>query len=330
MGRNGQPYSFGFADSVLAEAAGVPQSALHTDVDAICRAYEAIAPVARRLGVDPPTPGLAGLAYNHVSTLGCEVIIAPENPEPWVAPCLRSPEDVDRLAEPEDYLSAGIVPQRLEMLEKLRRRVPDASDHIGHDYEGPITTAMLMMGQDFLLLPYDDPVRAHRLLEFCVRSALNYARVLREYQGRPFRPGPGGFCDDFAGMFPPKQFRQFVMPYWEGMYQGIQATVRGVHSELLREEHLPFLGELGVDTFDPSCDQYLTPEILKRSCPVKFTQRILPAEVRSCSADDLMEMYRYRATFEPTVISFHLAHLAEEPKIAALLEVARELERASG
>ncbi|KPK79756.1 MAG: hypothetical protein AMJ81_12840 [Phycisphaerae bacterium SM23_33] len=181
------------------------------------------------------------------------------------------------------------------------------------------------MGQDFFMLPYDDPARAHRLLEFCVRSALNYAGTLRQHQGRPFRPGPGGFCDDFAGIFPPEKFRQFVLPYWERMYQGIQATHRGLHSELLRQEHLPFLKPLKIAEYDPSVDPFLPPEVLKKSCPVPFTLRIWPAEVMSHSAEKLVEMYRYRTTFEPTVISFHLARLSEEDKIVALLEVARQL-----
>lgn len=36
-------------------------------------------------------------------------------------------------------------------------------------------------------------------------------------------------------------------------------------------------------------------------------------------------MYRRRASFEPTTITFSLSRAVDEPKIAALLEVAREL-----
>ena len=55
-----QPFGFSFSDAVLAEAAGVPLRALHFDVDAICAAYDAIRPVAERLGVSVPRPRLAG------------------------------------------------------------------------------------------------------------------------------------------------------------------------------------------------------------------------------------------------------------------------------
>ena len=40
----GQNFSFDFSDSLIAEVGNVPQSALHLDVEAICKANEAIKP----------------------------------------------------------------------------------------------------------------------------------------------------------------------------------------------------------------------------------------------------------------------------------------------
>ena len=202
MMRDGQAFSFTFADALVAEAGGVPQAALHTDVDAICHAFDAVRPVAARLGVNPPKPRLAGLTYVHVSTLGARVTIKPDAPEPRITPCIRSPEEIDLLEEPPDYLGCSLVSQRLKLVKKLRQRRPEAATGIGHDFEGPITSAVLLMGQGFFTLPYDDPARAHRLLAFCVRSALNYCRALREHRGEAFVPGPRGLPDDFAGIFP--------------------------------------------------------------------------------------------------------------------------------
>ena len=321
----GQRYGFSIAVTAGAEAAGVSLHALHTDIDAICRAHDALVPLAERLGVDPPQPGLAGLAYCHVSTVGCEVVISSESVEPWVRPCISDPADIDDLAEPDDYLAAGVVPERLALAERLKAVRPDASTGIGHDYEGPVTTAVLMMGQGFFTLPFDDPARAHRLMEFVTRSAVNYARTLRAHQGRPVGGGRQGICDDFAGMFGPEQFAEFAAPYWEMMYQGLEAESRGMHSELLREQHMGFLAAAAIDEYDPSVDQYLTPETLERSCPVPYTLRMWPSEVRDHSAEELVEMYRYRASFEPVSISFALSCLSEEEKAAALLEVARGL-----
>ncbi len=327
MLRTGQPFAFSFSDGFVAEVGEVPQAALHTDVNAICHAFDAVGPIAARLGVAPPRPRLAGLAYVHLSALGAEVTIDAAHPEPHIAPCIRSAEEIDLLEEPRDYLGSPLVSQRLKLVEKLRERRPDAGTSIGHDFQGPTTTAALLMGQDFFVLPYDDPGRAHRLLAFGVRSALNYYRALRRHRGEALAPGPRGFPDDFAGIFPPDKFRQFVLPAWDMMYQGLSATWRSLHSELLREEHMPLLVEARIGSFDPGTDQYLPPEALKRSCPALFTLRIRPADVRARSAPDLVEMYEYYASFQPQAITFGLEALADEGKLAALLAIARKLER---
>lgn len=319
-----QPYVFGFADTALAEAGGVPLDALHRDVEAICRCYEQIAPLARRLNVAPPAPRLAGFSYCHVSALGAEIIFA-EGSEPNVIPLLKSPEDIDALEEPDDYLTRGVIPARLSVLERLRRRYPNAVRSIGHPYEGPVTTAALLMGPDFFRLPYEDPVRAHRLLLFCVRSAVNYSRALRNILGELIAPGPVSIPDDFAGIFAPDTFAAFVTPYWDRMYEALQSTKQYLHSELLRPAHLSFLAALDIAEFDPSADQYVTPELLRAQCPVPFTGRIQSWDIANRSCEELQAMYRRIAACRPTRISFYMTFLHEEDKIAAILETAREL-----
>lgn len=128
---HGQPFGFSFADSLVAEVGGIPQSALHTDVDAICHAFDAVRPLAARLGVAPPTPRLAGLAYVHASTLGARVTIEPDAPEPRLKSCIGSPEEIDLLEEPRDYMSCPLVSQRLKLAAELVDRRPDAGTGIG-------------------------------------------------------------------------------------------------------------------------------------------------------------------------------------------------------
>ena len=322
--RHPQPYSFAIADSALAEAGGVPLDSLHHSVEAICRAYAAIRPVAERLGVPAPAPKLPGFAYSHVSALGAPVTFAPGS-EPNVAPILGSPADIDRLREPADYLSRGVVPQRLRLLDELRTRHPEAPLMIGHLYEGPVTTAALLMGPEFFTLPYDDPARAHRLLSFCVDSAVNYAHTLLDYFGADRAPGPVLIPDDFAGMFPPPVFQEFVLPYWERLYDGMEADTRGLHSELLRVDHLPFLTRLNIAIYDPCSDQYLTPKLMRERCPVPFQSEILSWHVHDHTADGLQARYREIASYQPEVLVFSMTWLADEEKMRALLQVAREL-----
>ena len=324
----GQPFSFGIADTAIAEAGGVPLDALHYDVDAICRSYDRIRPVAERLGVAPPVPRLAGFCYAPLAGLGATIVFPPGS-EPIVKPMIHSAAEIDDLREPTDYMAGDLTQSRLATVRELVRRRPDASIGIGHGTEGPVTAAVLIMGQEFLTLPYDDPGRAHRLLGFATRAMVHYVNALGQHMGTPPTPGPRGFPDDFAGMFPPAVFKEFVVPYWEQLYQGLQATQRSLHSELLRVEHLPLLADLRVADFDPSADQYLTPEMLRDHCPCRFSLRILSWHVHDLSASELETLYRRLAGFSPSCISLTLSRLADQPKLARLLAVARELAEAS-
>lgn len=317
------PFYFGFSDALLAEAGGVPLPALHKDVDAILHCCDAVRPLADRLGVPVPKPRLAGFSYNHVSALGAPVIFA-SGSEPNVAPILHDPCDIDALREPSDYLSEGIVPERLATFDRLQARYPEASPSIGHEYEGPITSAVLLMGPAFFTLPYTDPARAHRLLAFCVKSSLNYTQAIRARLGRPFGNGPAGIADDFAGIFPPPLFEEYVLPAWNALYDGLGATERHLHSELLRAEHLPYLETLGITVFDPSADQYLSPETLRVQCPVPFTGRVQSWDIRDRDASQLQHLYHHIADQGPCRISFYMTFLEDEAKMAALLETARE------
>jgi hypothetical protein len=319
-----QAFSFGLADTAAAEAGQYPLDELHWNVDAICACWDAMKPLAERLDIDPPRPHLAGFSYNHASTLGARVVFAAGS-EPNVVPCITSPSDIDHLREPDDYMSSGVVPERLQTLEELRSRRADAAGGIGHIYEGPATTAGLLMGRAFFTLPYEDPARAHKLLDFVTESALNFARAYAEHMGSALKPGFVNIPDDFAGMLSPALFPEFVVPYWRRMYEGLQATYRFIHSELLRPEHLPFLTEVGVDEFDPSADQYVTPELLREQSPVPFTGRIQSWHFRDETCEQLVERYRRIAACEPTKISFYMTSLWEEEKFGAVLQEARRL-----
>jgi len=320
----GQKYHCGFLDSLLAEAGGVTMSQLHFDAPAIVRAYKAIGPLVERLGISRPQPRLAGFSYAHVAALGCPVIF-PDNSEPKPDPIVATPADIDRLTEPRDYLAAPVIRRKLESLEALRALVPDASLGIGGLYEGPATTAALLMGQDFFTLPYDDPARAHALLRFCTETAIRYAHVILGRVGIRLEPGAVGIADDFAGMFPPPVFEEFVAPYWDMLYKGMGATQRSLHCELLRAEHMPFLKALAIADYDPTVNPYLSTAALAQHCPCRFESHIHAWEIYELSGDRLAAKYRDYASHHPSAIVFYMDRLRDEPKIQRLLQVAREL-----
>ncbi len=317
-----QAFEFGFTDPVIAELAGVQQRDLHFDVDAIVRGYRLAGELAAELGVPAPLPRLAEFTYTHIVSLGTQVTFTEYEPKPTTL--LASPEDIDNLREPEDYLAASLIQERLKLAEELVRRWPGAPLFIGHLFEGPVTTASLLLGPAFFTLPYDDPARTHKLMQFSVTSAFGYARAITRRFSGVEGAFPQGFPDDFAGIIPPKLFGEFVAPYWEQVFEQLNSTERFVHSELLRVGHLPFLKDLRVDCYDPSADQYLTPDLLKQHCPTRFQLRIQDWDIANQGAAELQQTYRRYATYNPKVISLYLSRLVDVPKVKAILEVALE------
>ncbi|MCM8777629.1 MAG: uroporphyrinogen decarboxylase family protein [Candidatus Omnitrophica bacterium] len=321
----GNRYHFGLGEYLILELTGISFYQLHFDAKAIVKGYESLKPLAERLGIEPPVPRMAGFAYPHIAALGADVIF-PEDGEPKPVPFIKTPEDIDNLKEPNDYLKTPLIQKKLSVWEELKSLCPETPKSIGHLFEGSITTAVLLMGESFLTLPYDDPKRAHKLLTFCTESALHYAQVIISYFGEEISPGPKGIPDDFAGMFSPSMFNEFVLPYWDRLYKGLKTTERHLHSELLRKEHLPSLKKLDIKVFDPSADQYLTPEILKDYCPCDFTLRIKSWEIDNLSADELVEYYKKLQGYSPLSVNFYMSFLRQEEKIKRLLDVARKME----
>lgn len=320
----GQKFYCGISERYIAKYAGIKLSQLHFDADAIVFAYEKAKEIASRIGIEDPVPRLAGFAYPHVASLGCEILF-PEDSEPKPLPLIKNARDIDNLREPDDYLSAPLIQKKLHALEKLLEKVPNAPRTIGHLYEGPVTTAILLMGEKFLTLPYDDPERAHKLLKFSAESAVNYANAIREKLGIPIVPEPVSIPDDFAGLFSPVIFEEFVLPYWEILYSGMNATARHLHSELLKLEHLKLLKHVRIDLFDPSADQYLTPEILMKYCPCEFTLLIKEWEIDALSIEEIEALYQRYAACKPKSISFWLCFAKHEEKIKSLLRKARSM-----
>jgi len=132
--------------------------------------------------------------------------------------------------------------------------------------------------------------------------------------------------DDFAGMFPPDVFKEFVAPYWSRMYTGLQATQRVLHSELLRPEHLDVLKALQIEYYDPGANQYLTPECLRDRSTCPFQANIQSWHIHDSPILILDAMYRRLAACRPARICFCMNRLDEEPKIRHLLNLARTLE----
>ena len=202
----------------------------------------------------------------------------PLDGEPKPRKLLQGPQDVETLANPERFLECGLMPERRRLWERLRaawgRERASLPSPPATAARAPVTSAVLLAGQDFLMWPYDCPQEAHALLDFCTRSAHAFQREYFAELGTQFPVRASWIFDDFAGMFPPALFEEFVVPYWNLWYELAGCERRCVHTELLRPDHLPLLAQCRMNHFDPAWTSTVTPRDIAERCPCDFQLRI--------------------------------------------------------
>lgn len=327
-----QDYTFYVLYTVVAEACGLHLRDIFLEPERIAAAYRRLPEVFsprlwEAVGDRFASPVIQSTSYDHLSALGVEVDF-PLDGEPKPRRLLAGPGDVEKLRNPERFLECGLMPLRRRLWARLREAWGDEGlppIPPGYGCEGPVTSAVLLAGQDFLLWPYDCPEAAHRLLEFCTRSAHAFQREYFAELGWTFPIEVSWIFDDFAGLFPPDLFLEFVVPYWNLWYELAGCERRCIHTELLRPEHLPLLAECKIDHFDPGVDQYLTPRDVAERCPCAFQLRIPGWHVRGAPKERVLAEYRELAAYEPARIEFGMYCLEEEGNFLALLALAREM-----
>ena len=119
-------------------------------------------------------------------------------------------------------------------------------------YDGPMTIAVQLRGQEFLEDMIADEPYAVRLMEFITHAAEVRNRAMAERVGqKAFNPPSGGLADDSIQMISTDMYRRLVLPihrYWYGLSgQG----PHGMHLCGDATRHFPILQhELNVQSFD--------------------------------------------------------------------------------
>ena len=208
-------------------------------------------------GVDIGEPHVAVPAYVGVAALGAELVL-PYDHAPMLANQGRALPDersVLALAPAEPEASAWLH-RYLGIREELAQSL-GYYPSIGAGQEGPITSAVLLRGSGFYLDLLDNPAVAHHLLDVVTETYIRFVRYVRRVNGQA-EQGAVGIADDMAGTMSPAMWPEFVVPYWERIYEALGPGPRTVHTELLHREHLRFLKPIGIASYDPGNDQYLT------------------------------------------------------------------------
>ncbi len=315
---------------VTTEYAGTSLGAYYTDAETQWRTQH----VARErfhdlYGVELPGPRAEPSAYSGVASLGAEVTYPPDDPPQVRGHVLRHAGDLARLALPARYLESEAmrpfvaIQQWMQARAEPGRRIP-----LGVGIEGPITSAKLLRGQEFFTDLYDHPREAHRLLELVTESFIACCREVRRFNGSPVEGGGAGIADDFAGLIAPAMWPEFVVPYYHRIYEAFGEGPRSQHSELLRPAHLPFLVELGVTSFDPGQDQYLSvTDILAAAPGLPFTWNLKTMlEMHHGTPDSIRRAYAEAVGLGATAIMAEPCRGTPPQNLRAFVAVAGEFE----
>lgn len=148
---------------------------------------------------------------------------------------LHEPEAIDTLAvpDPEGGLNAHYLEWTRAMLAaaedfdvRLNGTPLELAVSHGHG-GGPIPSAFALCGTNLFLWMLTDPDRVHRLMEIVTTSFIQCVQHFDGLFGRP-REHPLGMGCDTGEMLSPEQYREFVVPYYQKVWEHFPGP-RGLH-----------------------------------------------------------------------------------------------------
>ena len=203
-------------------------------------------------------PTGAPLSYGHLVCIGAP-LATPEHTEPNIRPFVSSIDEaleVVQRAQEIHFEDQPIIQHYLEVWEYLKKAFPE--DNIafaGPGYEGPITSAVLMRGQDFFCDIYDEPDQCREFLERLTDNIIQYALFISRINGvTELKKTSCSLADDFASLISPDMWDEIVIPSWNQYYEGqsVPGCKRFVHVEGLSPSHLPKLKLAKIHHYQPS------------------------------------------------------------------------------
>lgn len=203
-------------------------------------------------------PTGAPLSYGHLVCIGAPLSI-PDHTEPNIKPFADSIDEAIEIvnrAQEIQFEDQPIVQHYLEVWDYLEKVFPEENvSFAGPGYEGPLTTAVLMRGQDFFCDLYDVPEKCQEFLKKLTSNITKYIRFINQLNGvTGLRKDSCGLADDFASLVSPDMWDEMVIPYWNQYYeeQSVEGCKRFVHVEGLSPKHLPKLGLAHINHYQPS------------------------------------------------------------------------------
>lgn len=234
--------------------------------------------IEKYFGKTGPNRAVSGppLSYCHLSCLGAEIDY-PVEADPNVRHLFTDiHEALDRIQELKsvNFDTQPITARYKEINTYLQKTFPDQQISLlsGFGAQGPLTSAVLLRGQDFILDAIDYPAETKKFLTLLTDSIIAFRKYVNEMNGLPaVSPEGSGLCDDFASLFSPDMWPEFVLPYWNQLLSGLTTGKnRTVHCENLSPAHLTHLSGAKITHYQPSVSDLLTIENVKANTGIPF------------------------------------------------------------
>ena len=325
----------GSAYTALLDITKTPIREFNLDPNAGIDVYRRGRPMLREMfGPDVGLPALSipAVSYGHVNGLGADLTF-PDDGEVVPTRLYSSLEEgIAALQQPVAFASAGMAPFYIEYRHALQAAFPDEPVGFSYGAEGPVTTAYLLRGADFLLDIMDTPDRAAEFLGLVIRSTLSFrAFCCKVLDALLVNPDGMGLCDDIASMVPPTLFPSLVLPYWEQHYRGMTTGKRHAHVEDLSPDHLPYLETIGLSRYDPSISPKLNPRIIAERCRVPFDWRLGNFHYWNLTVEEVRDFVFQAVADGASGVHTYVAHgMSNEetvPKVHAFIDAAKETAR---
>ena len=232
-------------------------------------------------------------SYLTLKIIGNAEIVMPEDHYFMVrGTVLNSIHEIGKLKIPDSIIDhPEMAPYREQyrwLVDHVDKRL---SVGMGPGTQGPVTMAKLLRGQDFFADLVEFPDEAHRLLEIVTDTIIKAWSEVREFLNQPLTGTDIAIHDDFAGLMGPNHYRQFAVPCYQRIYEAFSPKRRLFHSELLREGHLRYLGEMRVDYLNLGENQYMRPRDVSKVTDVPFEWHVKTATVRDGTPEMIRKEY---------------------------------------
>ena len=211
-------------------------------------------------------------SYGHMACLGATVTY-PDGGDYSMKPFISSvKEGIDLLKKDVDFTANDLYKYFAAYNDQLDNDFTDKKILFGgFGAEGPITSAVLMRGQDFFIDMYDQPDECIEFLTLLTDSIIKFHQFFRKKNNQPvFSNGVIGLCDDFGSLVTPDNFVKFVTPFWDKYYSSLASGERRLHAEGMFRPHLSKLKYARIDHFQPSVSPGLTCHMCAEELDIDF------------------------------------------------------------